>query len=78
MRLADIIRQCQEAGVSEVELHPDGSIARMKFADRRPKREAKKLSRVEQLKKDQEERNPRKNAMDLAVKVASDLRGDVQ
>jgi hypothetical protein len=69
MRLADIIKQCKDAGCSEVELHPDGSIARMVFG---PVVERKRLTRAEEIEKARKERNPRRDAMELTDAILRD------
>ena len=71
MRLADVIRQCKEAGCSEVELHPDGSIARLVFSSA-SKVEKKKKTNAELMEEDRKKRNPRRDAMELADAILRD------
>jgi len=71
MRLADVIRQCKEANCTEVELHPDGSIARMVFSST-VKAEKKKKTNAELIEEDRKKRNPRRDAMELADAIIRD------
>ena len=70
MRLSDVIRQAKEAGVSSIELHPDGSVKSMVFAPVVPP--PRKLTREQELEAEREARNPRRNAMDLAVELTAE------
>jgi len=74
MRLADIIKQCKEAGATEVELYETGEVKRLAFGAKVTKE--KKLSKAEEIEADKLRRNPRKNAVDLAISYASDLRAE--
>ncbi len=71
MRLSTIIATARKAGVREIELHPDGSVARLVFAappgpEPKPKRERTK---EELLKEEQDRRNPRRDALDVALEA---------
>lgn len=76
MRLADIIRQCKAEGVQSCKLHPDGTIAELTFAAPSPVVEKKKLTKDEEIEEARKKRNPRRNAMDVALEAHSDLRGE--
>ncbi len=70
VRLADVIRQAKEAGVTHIELHPDGEVKSLSFGPTRPS--PKKVSREDELEAEKEARNPRRNAMDLAVELTAE------
>jgi hypothetical protein len=70
MRLSDIIKACKQSGATEVELHPDGSIARMVFGQRQV--EPKRKTRAEEIAEDKKRRNPRRDAMELADAILKD------
>jgi hypothetical protein len=70
MRLSDVIKQCKEAGATSVELYEDGKIKSLTFGAPRPA--PKKLTREQELAAEQEARNPRRNAIDLAVELTAE------
>jgi hypothetical protein len=76
MRLADIIRQCKAEGVQSCKLHPDGTIAELTFAPATNVAEKKKLTKDEEIEEAKKKRNPRRNALDVALEAQSDLRSE--
>lgn len=74
MRLKELIDRCKAAGITEVELHPDGSPARLVFGPRLSITPKPVLTTDERLKLEQEKRNPRRDSLDLAVEVQGDVR----
>lgn len=70
MRMADVIRQAKDAGATSVELYPDGAIKSMTFGQAPVVKKEK--SRQDVLEEEKEARNPRRNAMDLAVEMIAE------
>ena len=71
MRLSDVIKQCREAGATSVELYEDGKIKSLTFASATVVVKRTK-SREEILEEEKEARNPRRNALDLAVELTAE------
>lgn len=71
MRLSDVIKQCRSFGVSSIDLHPNGKVAKVVFVHERQAIE-KVVSREDELREAQAGRNPRKNAADLALTLMAE------
>lgn len=70
MRLSVLIAKARREGVREVSLHPDGSIARLVFdAPKPPEPKRKEKTKQEQLEEEQAKRNPRRDALDVALEA---------
>lgn len=70
MRLSALIAKARKEGVREVSLHPDGSIARLVFGDPiPPEPKRKEKSKQELLEEEQAKRNPRRDALDVALEA---------
>jgi hypothetical protein len=72
MNLKEIIAECQSAGVTQIETHPDGSIAKLVFGHQRTQKP--EPTPQERIIADKEKREPRRNAMELAEELISDIR----
>lgn len=72
MRLSAIIAKCKSEGVTECELHPDGSIARLVFGPAKTAVTPKPVLTPEELKLERERNRP--DSIDLAVRTLGDLR----
>lgn len=63
-----IIAQARKQGVREVSLHPDGSIAKIVLGDPIPAvKPRKEKTKQELLAEEQAARNPRRDALDVAL-----------
>ena len=63
--VTQVIATCRASGVTDIQFHPDGSLARIAFG---PKAEPKVIPEEERLQAAQKKREPkRRDAMDLAL-----------
>jgi hypothetical protein len=70
VRLSALIAQAKKAGAREIELHPDGSIARLVFGDPEPVvKPRREKTKQELIAEDQAARNPKRDALDVALEV---------
>jgi len=69
VRLNELIKHARANGLSEIELHPNGKLARVVFAPVVPVVPAKVKTKEEQLEEDKLERNPRRNSLDVALEA---------
>lgn len=69
MRLSALIANARKEGVREIELHPDGSIARLVFDAPVPAVKKKEKTKQELLEEEKAKRNPARDALDVAIEA---------
>ncbi len=68
MRPSALFALAKREGIREVELHPDGSLARVVFAEPVPiLKPRKEKTQQELIAEEQAARNPRRDALDVAL-----------
>lgn len=69
MRLAELVKTARANGLAEIELHPNGKLARVVFSPPIPVVTPKTKTTEEKLDEAKDERNPRRNSLDVALEA---------
>lgn len=73
MRLSELIKAARANGLSEVELHPNGKLARVVFSPPVPVVTPRVKTKQEELDEDREARNPRRDSLDVALEALGNV-----